>query len=87
MQVELKLKNIDTAIVEQLKSEADHRGMDLNTFVLSIFKRELGLEHQNKQDNLYRDLDYLAGTWSKEEAEEFLKSIEDFNKIDDELWT
>ena len=86
MQVELTLKDIDNVIVEKLKSKADQRGIDLDTFILSIFKKELGLEIETPRDNLYGDLDYLAGTWSKEEAEDFIKLTEDFNKIDDELW-
>lgn len=35
---------------------------------------------------VYDDLDYLAGTWSDEEAEEFSKHTRDFNQIDEELW-
>jgi len=86
MQVELTIRNVDDKIVHGLKSEADSMGIDLNTFILSILKKELGLDTQFQQDNVYNDLDYLAGTWSKEETEDFLKSIEHFNKIDEELW-
>ena len=86
MQVELTIKNVDDKIVRRLKSEADSMGMDLNTFILSIFKKELELDTRVEQDSVYNDLDYLAGTWSKEETEDFLKSIEPFNRIDEELW-
>lgn len=34
----------------------------------------------------YHDLDKLVGTWSEQEAEQFMKSIEDFEKIDEDLW-
>ncbi len=40
----------------------------------------------NAEDIVYDDLTYLAGTWSDEDAENFLDSVKHFNKIDEELW-
>ncbi len=65
--------------------------MDLNTFILSIFKRETNLketdlEAEVKTETIYSDLDHLAGTWSEDEAADFLKATTDFNTIDNELW-
>jgi hypothetical protein len=34
----------------------------------------------------YHDLDYLAGTWTKEDETEFLLNTEQFNEIDQQLW-
>jgi hypothetical protein len=34
----------------------------------------------------YHDLDYLAGTWTKEDETEFLLNTQQFNEIDQELW-
>lgn len=41
---------------------------------------------EKDRDVVYHDLDYLAGTWTEEDAEAFTKATEDFNKIDKELW-
>lgn len=86
---ELKLENIDEEIIKRLKSRAANKGIDLNTFILSIFKKAIGMDSANTteiQGDVYHDLDYLAGTWTEEEAESFMKATEDFNKIDSELW-
>ncbi|MFN7414152.1 MAG: hypothetical protein ACK5RT_09640 [Dolichospermum sp.] len=34
----------------------------------------------------YHDLDYLAGTWTKEDETEFLLNTQQFNQIDQQLW-
>jgi hypothetical protein len=86
---ELRLENIDDEIIRRLKSRAANKGVDLNTFILSIFKQAIGMEAADTTENqgdVYHDLDYLAGTWTEEEAESFMKAAEDFNKIDSELW-
>ena len=35
---------------------------------------------------LFHDLDYLAGTWTEEEFEEFEEIIKTFEVIDKEMW-
>jgi len=47
-----------------------------------------GLELAQKQAEQIQqyDLDALAGTWSAEEATEFLQVIADFEQIDPALW-
>jgi hypothetical protein len=34
----------------------------------------------------YHDLDYLSGTWTKEDETEFLLNTQQFNEIDKKLW-
>jgi len=86
MNAELTLKNIDDEVLKRLQAEAKKRGIDLNTFVLRIFKGIVGLDTGKESEGVYYDLDYLAGTWTEEEAQAFAKASEDFNKIDKELW-
>jgi hypothetical protein len=37
-------------------------------------------------DAEYHDLDFLAGTWTEADAEEFKSATADFDHIDAELW-
>lgn len=39
-----------------------------------------------QQETVHRDLDHLAGTWSKEEADEFDEALAEQRRIDPELW-
>ncbi|MDY0222766.1 MAG: hypothetical protein RBR67_16675 [Desulfobacterium sp.] len=34
----------------------------------------------------YHDLDSLAGTWSKKEADDFRQAIDKFNQADENIW-
>jgi len=86
MNAEITLKNIDDEVLKRLQAEANRRGIDLNTYILKIFKKVLGLDMDKDRDFVHNDLDYLAGTWTEEDAEAFAKATEDFNKIDKELW-
>ncbi|MCK4765584.1 MAG: hypothetical protein KAW12_25505 [Candidatus Aminicenantes bacterium] len=86
MITELTLKNVDDEVLARLQAEANKKGTDLNTFILKIFRRVVGLETEKEKKAVYHDLDYLAGTWTKEEAEDFEISIESFNQIDETLW-
>jgi len=83
---ELRLVNIEDEILERLKSEATRFGVDLNTFIIALFKNAVGITPVASPDGLYHDLDYLSGTWTDEDAEMFNHATADFNKIDDELW-
>ena len=44
-----------------------------------------GIEEEIKYP-IYNDLDYLAGSWSREDEEEFNKSTALFNKVDEDIW-
>jgi hypothetical protein len=41
---------------------------------------------ENAKKALYRDLDHLAGLWSREETAVFDKSLKTQRKVDAELW-
>lgn len=35
---------------------------------------------------VFHELDVLAGTWTQEEAEEFLQATTDFRRVEEALW-
>jgi len=50
-------------------------------------RRGAGLEDSTGQQNVVGStLDDLIGTWSDEEASEFMESVEDFGQIDESMW-
>jgi len=50
------------------------------------FHKGIAIERDNSQLQVYRDLDWFIGTWTDEEADAFLKVIEDFEQVDEDLW-
>ena len=47
-----------------------------------------GIECEGEYDSLrtYDDLDSLAGTWTEEQATEFMDAISHFDQVDEKIW-
>ncbi len=56
------------------------------TPVIITFLAEDNLEESSQKITNYHELDFLAGTWTKEDEIEFLGHTNDFSKIDENLW-
>ena len=81
----MTLRGLDETISGALKEKARREDTSINAVVLGILKASLGLE-KKKRTTVHNDLDHLAGTWSKEEAEEFAGIVADFDRVDEEMW-
>lgn len=79
------LRNVAPEIMSELKKEATRQKVSVNTLVLQMIQRGLGITTSTKR-RLFHDLDELAGTWSGEDESAFNASVEAFEKIDEELW-
>ena len=79
--------DVDPATLEQLREEARRRGVDVSDVALESLKRGMPPIRAALADGPpYHDLDSFAGTWSDAEADEFLAAIQDFGRIEPELW-
>lgn len=82
----LIISELDTTIAAWLDQEAKRSGETGEHVAQRLIRRGIEAE-QSKQDVVrHHDLDALAGTWSEEEAAEFLRSVEDLHQIDPALW-
>ncbi len=79
----LTLRGIDPALRSALVAEATRLGISLNALILQLLRGSLGL---SSDQQLTHDLDALAGSWSRQDAEEFLAAIQDFEEVDPSLW-
>ena len=82
MSVAISLPSVDDATAARLRIEAERRGITIEELVLELVQQ--GIESLEAPP--YHDLDALAGTWSKEQADEFLKAIAEFEQVDEKLW-
>lgn len=84
------VRGIDPALARRLREEARRRGLSLNRTILHLLKQATGLAKASQPEESGRrrftDLDHLLGTWSKEEADEFDRALQELRRIDDELW-
>ncbi|MCF8303808.1 MAG: hypothetical protein K9I94_11080 [Bacteroidales bacterium] len=86
MNNQITISNIDNKVLEELKKEADKEGKDLNSFILKILYNKVGKEDEEVQNEELSEIKKLAGTWSDEEYEEFIKNTQGLRQIDMELW-
>jgi hypothetical protein len=76
-------------IFNSLKNIASKKGITPEQWVSEqILKNdaEKNIKLTDKSDVIFHDLDYLAGTWTDQDAEEFEQATSDFNKIEERLW-
>lgn len=79
------LRNIDEKLFAQLKTMASNKDISMNNLILKLLKKGLR-SIQVRFSKTYHDLDKLAGTWTKQEAKTFLKSIASLERVDKDLW-
>lgn len=79
------LRGINPKVMITLKKMAEQQQVSVNVLILTCIERSIGYSREVSKP-VYRDLDHLAGTWKKEDAKEFEKNTQFFEKIDKDLW-
>jgi len=82
----ISLRGIDDELKKRLQEEAGKKQSSVNSLIVSLLRESMGLSKKRSRYIRHHDLDALAGTWSEEEAKEFLASIEAFETIEEHLW-
>lgn len=85
---QLTIRGFDDELADRIRQLASREGISLNRAVLKLLRRGAGLGERNHKPNVVGDsLDHLIGTWTKEEAAEMNRALEDFSLIDEDMWT
>jgi plasmid stability protein len=82
----MSLRGVDEKTAKRLKAEARRRGVSVNALILQFVRQGFGLETAEGRKEPSHELDALAGTWDEEETSAFLKSLSDFEQVDEALW-
>jgi hypothetical protein len=83
----ITLRNLPPEVARKIRQRADKEGISLNRAVIETLEEGLGVPGKKKKGpRIHRDLDFLIGTWSKEEAAEFNRALADQRRIDPEIW-
>jgi hypothetical protein len=90
MSVSLTISNLDDETFRRLQMEAQRRGQDVESLSRSLISRGLPVAAANSGEISpgppYHDLDFMIGTWTDQEANEFTNIVSDFRRIDPEMW-
>ena len=81
----ITIRNIPEEVARLIEATANDAGLSLNRAVIRLLREQIDEESHHAER--YHDLDYLAGSWSVEEAKEFERNLADSRVIDAELWT
>ena len=81
----ITLRGIDDELEAALKSAAQQNAESVNKTMLRLLRGALNLDRP-KLYREYHDIDYLAGTWTEEDEEEFLETQQGFRQVDEDLW-
>lgn len=81
----ITLRNIPRELQVAIRRKAQNEGLSLNKAVQALLAEAVGLRRTERKV-LFDDLDHLAGSWSREEAEEFDAALAEQRQIDPDLW-
>lgn len=81
----MSIRGLNDQALARLKSQAEQEGSSLNTLVLRLLQGK-GADRPSGALQKFDDLDALAGTWSKQEAQAFERNTAAFSEVDAALW-
>jgi hypothetical protein len=82
----ITISNLDEATANWIDREARRSGTNMEAVALNLIRKGIECEREHVGVATYDDLDSLAGTWSEEQAIEFIDAISHFNQVDEKLW-
>ena len=83
----ITVRNLPQRIAREVKRRAKEDSTSLNGAVLRLLEERLGMQVPGaSRKTVHRDLDFLCGSWTEQEASEFEKSLASQRIIDTEMW-
>ena len=81
----ITVRNIPPHVARLIERKAREDKTSLNRAIVSLLEQR-SIGHENGQRRIHRDLDFLFGSWTKEEADAFEANLAEQRKIDPEIW-
>ncbi len=82
----LSVRGVEEKSLQRIKQAAKRRGVSVNRLIADLLNADTDRVPAPPHPAVHHDLDSLAGTWSVEEAREFVEATASFEQIDDGLW-
>ena len=80
---QFSLRRVPPEVERRLRAVAQENSESVNAAINRILAESLGVVPEGSRK---RDLSDLAGTWSEDEAVEFERATEQFDRIDEKMW-
>jgi hypothetical protein len=82
----ITVRNLPPRLAKAVRERARRERTSLNGAVIRLIEERLEAGHAKPAAAQHHDLDFLFGTWTKEEADEFDGALALQRAIDGELW-
>lgn len=82
----ITLRNLPPELTRIIRRKADEQHASINKVVISLLEKSAGVRTKKSEKVLFHDLDVLAGSWTREEAAAFDKTLTKQRAIDPDLW-
>jgi plasmid stability protein len=84
---QLTIRGFDDQLSRCIRGLAAREGISLNQAVLRLLRRGAGLGSESTGAHVVgSSLDHLMGTWTREEADEMERALDDLSRIDEAMW-
>jgi phosphopantetheinyl transferase (holo-ACP synthase) len=82
---QITLRGMDEEVEKRIRRIARQKGQSLNRVILEMIYQQSGPKKKSEEPQA-KSLRRLAGGWTRKEADQFLKSIESCEQIDEAVW-
>lgn len=79
----LTIHKLDNELAKAIEQLAYTSGLSQNKVIKKLLRKALGFNEENQRKS---DFSEFCGIWSKDEAQQFDNSLNDFETIDKNLW-
>ena len=85
---QLTVRGFEPELSECIRRLAQEESISLNQVVLRLLRRGAGLEgDQSTADTVGSSLDHFIGSWTRQQADQMERALEDFEGIDESMWS
>jgi hypothetical protein len=80
----ITLRNIPPSVEKAIRAKARQKKISVNRAVIELLEERVGIAERKRV--LHHDLDRFVGSWTRDEARQFDRLLQDMRQIDPEIW-
>ena len=82
----ITLRNLPPRVARMVRQKAEAEGASINKSVIRLLEEREAFRQIKGRKVRHRDLDALAGSWTRKDAAVFERHLASLRTIDPELW-
>lgn len=82
----ITVRNLPPQVAKAIRQKARQERLSLNKVVIGLLEQATGTAKKPAGRPAHHDLDRFFGTWTREEADAFDRTLREQRQIDPEMW-